>query len=80
MIFQIHLWSGIGLGLYVFFMSITGAVLVYRNEMYAAATTDTQFWLVTTLIDLHADLLGGRIGRRINGIGAFAVSLPEIRF
>jgi uncharacterized iron-regulated membrane protein len=78
MIFQIHLWSGIGLGLYVFFISVTGAVLVYRNEMFAAATTDTQFWLVATLIDLHADLLGGRMGRRVNGIGAFAVLLSAL--
>jgi uncharacterized iron-regulated membrane protein len=40
-LFQIHLWSGIGLGLYVFFISITGSVLVYRNELYRAATPDT---------------------------------------
>ena len=77
-IFQIHLWSGIGLGLYVFFISVTGAVLVYRNELYEAATTDMQFWLVGALIDLHADLLGGRLGRRINGIGAFAVLLSAV--
>ena len=40
-LFQIHLWSGIGLGLYIFFISITGSVLVYRNELYRAATPDT---------------------------------------
>ncbi len=33
-----HLWSGIGLGLYILFISVTGSVLVYRNELYAAAT------------------------------------------
>lgn len=33
-IFQVHLWTGIGLGLYVFFISVTGSVLVYRNELY----------------------------------------------
>lgn len=37
-LFQIHLWSGISLGLYIFFISITGSVLVYRNELYVAAT------------------------------------------
>lgn len=37
-IFQIHLWSGVSLGLYIFFISVTGGVLVYRNEMYVAAT------------------------------------------
>tara|TARA_R110000824_G_scaffold336_1_gene1680 strand:- start:99104 stop:100021 length:918 start_codon:yes stop_codon:yes gene_type:complete len=35
---QIHLWSGISIGLYIFFISITGSVLVYRNELYVAAT------------------------------------------
>jgi len=32
-LFQIHLWSGIALGLYVVMLSITGSVLVYRNEL-----------------------------------------------
>ena len=39
-IFQVHLWAGIGLGLYVFFISVTGSVLVYRNELYVAVTPD----------------------------------------
>jgi len=34
----VHLWSGIALGLYVFMISVTGSVLVYRNELYRAAT------------------------------------------
>lgn len=37
-LFQVHLWSGIVLGLYVFFISVTGSVLVYSNELYRAAT------------------------------------------
>ena len=37
-LFQIHLWSGISVGLYIFFISITGSVLVYRNELYSAST------------------------------------------
>lgn len=37
-VFQVHLWSGIGLGLYIFFISVTGSVLVYANELYVAAT------------------------------------------
>src|SRR5580658_1200449 len=39
-IFQIHLWSGIGIGLYVLLISLTGSVLVYRNELYRVATPD----------------------------------------
>jgi uncharacterized iron-regulated membrane protein len=37
-IFQLHLWSGIGVGLYVFVVSVTGSIVVYRNELYVAAT------------------------------------------
>jgi uncharacterized iron-regulated membrane protein len=37
-IFQIHLWSGIGVGLYVLLISVTGSILVFRNELYTAAT------------------------------------------
>ena len=38
--FQVHLWSGLVLGLYVFLISVTGSVLVYRNELYRAATPE----------------------------------------
>lgn len=37
-LFQAHLWSGIGLGLYILVISVTGSVLVYRNELFRAAT------------------------------------------
>jgi uncharacterized iron-regulated membrane protein len=90
-IFQVHLWSGIGLGLYVFFISVTGSVLVYRNELYVAATpavvtrSDSPaqaeanvtrgMWLVEKLIELHDDLLAGPAGRKVNGFGAIAVLL-----
>src|SRR5215813_14401403 len=39
-IFQIHLWSGIGVGLYVLMISVTGSIVVYSNELYRAATPD----------------------------------------
>ena len=90
-IFQVHLWSGIGLGLYVFFISVTGSVLVYRNELYEAATPPVithsasaaeaeakvplGMVLVEQLIDLHDNLLSGPTGRTINGAGAIAVLL-----
>lgn len=35
-LFQIHLWTGIGVGLYLFAMSITGSALVFREELEAA--------------------------------------------
>ena len=39
-LFQVHLWSGIAVGLYILMISVTGSVLVYRNELYRAATTE----------------------------------------
>lgn len=35
-LFQVHLWTGVGLGLYVFLIGITGAALVFREEMERA--------------------------------------------
>ena len=32
-LFQVHLWSGIGIGLYVVAISVSGSVLVYRSEL-----------------------------------------------
>jgi len=39
-LFQVHLWSGIAVGLYILMISLTGSVLVYRNELYRAATPE----------------------------------------
>jgi uncharacterized iron-regulated membrane protein len=33
-LFQVHLWTGIGLGLYVVIISLTGSLLVFRVEFY----------------------------------------------
>jgi uncharacterized iron-regulated membrane protein len=37
-LFQVHLWSGLAIGLYILMITMTGSVLVYRNELYRAAT------------------------------------------
>mgnify|MGYP000302500374 CR=1 FL=1 len=39
-VFQVHLYSALSVGLYVFFISVTGSVLVYRNELYELATPE----------------------------------------
>jgi uncharacterized iron-regulated membrane protein len=36
-LFQLHMWTGIGVGLYVFVVGLTGALLVFRNEIQQAA-------------------------------------------
>ena len=35
-LFQIHLWTGIGVGLYVLAISVSGSAIVFRNEIYGA--------------------------------------------
>jgi uncharacterized iron-regulated membrane protein len=37
--FQIHLWTGIAIGLYVVVLSVTGSILVYRGELAQWLTT-----------------------------------------
>src|SRR5262252_7011953 len=39
-VFQVHLWCGIGIGLYVLLVSLTGSALVFSNELFRAATRD----------------------------------------
>jgi uncharacterized iron-regulated membrane protein len=33
-LFQVHLWTGIGVGLYVLMISLTGSAVVFRDELY----------------------------------------------
>jgi len=35
-LFQIHLWSGIALGLYVFIIGVSGSAAVFNSELYTA--------------------------------------------
>src|SRR5713226_6989816 len=36
-LFQVHLWTGIAIGLYVLVISVTGSAIVFRNEVYQSA-------------------------------------------
>jgi len=142
-IFQIHLWTGIALGLYVFVISVSGSAIVFRNESYTAlwpgprivaigshkfthdelrdaarraypqykvswiwdskqANQATEIWMdrqghkkqrlfdpytgqdlgesrpyliqvMAWLLDLHVNLLSGKVGRLINGVCAVFV-------
>ena len=142
-LFQIHLWTGIALGLYVFVISVSGSAIVFRNELYNALwpgprmvaigshklshddlrnaarraypqyrvswiwdakppNQATEIWLdrkghkkerffdpytgqdlgesrpysiqlMSWLLDLHVNLLSGKVGRLVNGVGAVFV-------
>ena len=66
-LFQIHLWVGAGVGLYVVLMSLTGSIIVFRNEL-------SGWFPIEWLVKLHENLLLGEKGRLVNGIGAIAVT------
>jgi uncharacterized iron-regulated membrane protein len=53
---------------YVFFMSFTGSMVVFRNELSKRLPIE---WLVS----LHSSLLLGSTGRLVNGVGASCLIL-----
>jgi uncharacterized iron-regulated membrane protein len=69
-LFYIHLWVGVGVGLYIVLMSITGSLIVYRNELERVRSLVSS---VEWIVDLHENLLFGAKGRFVNGIGAICV-------
>lgn len=67
--FQIHLWLGGVVGMYIVLMSVSGSLIVYRNELFEMGFS------VERIVDLHANLLTGSTGRFVNGIGAICLTL-----
>jgi uncharacterized iron-regulated membrane protein len=67
-LFQVHFLIGAAVSLYVFVMSVSGSVLVYRNQL---STIFSLGWLV----NLHANLLFGMTGRLVNGVGSVCLTL-----
>jgi uncharacterized iron-regulated membrane protein len=65
--FQIHLSLGVGVSVYILLMSISGSLIVHRNELSKRLSIE---WLV----NLHENLLSGSTGRLVNGIGAICVT------
>jgi hypothetical protein len=68
LLFQIHLWVGSAVSVYIIVMSVTGSAIVFRNELL--------HWLsVESVVKLHANLLAGTPGRMLNGIGALCLTV-----
>jgi uncharacterized iron-regulated membrane protein len=66
-LFQIHFWIGAVMATYVGIMSVTGSIIVHRNELVG--------WVfVQRLVDLHANLMFGKYGRAVNGAGAVGLT------
>jgi hypothetical protein len=65
-IFQIHFWIGVTVALFVILMSLTGSMIIYRDNLRGRSME----WLV----NLHENLLFGQTGRMVTGIGAICVT------
>ena len=39
--FQIHLWIGLGIGLYVLLISVSGSAIIYRRELMRNSSIKT---------------------------------------
>lgn len=42
-LFQVHLWTGISVGLYILVMSLTGSVLIYRRSLSTWTSSQAKF-------------------------------------
>jgi len=72
---QVHLWTGIAIGLYVLVISISGSAIVWRRELDAALCGRCEPHFLTWIVELHDHLLLGHVGVFWNGIGAIVVAI-----
>jgi uncharacterized iron-regulated membrane protein len=74
-VFQIHLWAGISLGLYVVIVCASGSAIVFRNDLYdvlegrKGPAVKMTYRALSWLGDLHGKLLMGADGMTANAIG-----------
>ncbi len=71
-VFQIHLWAGMMASAYVFVMSATGSLIVFRDQIETNPDSPL-FNLVEGVVDLHANLLAGDAGRMVNAMGGLCL-------
>jgi uncharacterized iron-regulated membrane protein len=84
-LFQVHLWSGLILGVYIVVVCVSGSALVFRNDIYdvfekwiregKASNQDFGIWATYEALrwigELHGRLLLGARGIVVNAIGGF---------
>jgi|ERR1700733_9608508 uncharacterized iron-regulated membrane protein len=88
-LFQVHLWLGLAIGLYIFVVSLSGSLIVFRRELDRALCPPTlvitpsgrRFMslcepaFISWMAEFHDHLGGGRTGLLVNGFGAVAITL-----
>jgi uncharacterized iron-regulated membrane protein len=75
-LFQVHLWIGISIGLYILMISVTGSLLVYRREMAAAITT---VHVTPVPHRLTKDELNAVVHRAYPEFSIEQISIPRLR-
>jgi uncharacterized iron-regulated membrane protein len=81
--FQVHLWTGLIVGVYVLLISVTGSAVVFRREVARWALSGVKrgdpfprsLQVFEWVVDLHDNLLAGQTGRMVNGVGAIALAV-----
>lgn len=74
-LFQVHLWLGMFAGLYILVMSLSGSLIVFRNELEASGRQQSKvIRVIEWLVNLHGNLLLGTTGRTVNGVGAIGLT------
>lgn len=77
-LFQVHLWVGVGLGLYILMISVTGSILVYRRDLTTALTI-RPVHVAPLAHRLTRDELGAILQRGYPGFAVDDVSIPRNR-
>src|SRR5262249_21868666 len=84
-LFQVHLWSGLILGLYIVVVCVSGSALVFRNDIFdlfekwirEGRATNQDFGIraayraLQWLGELHGRLLLGARGLEVNAVAGF---------
>jgi uncharacterized iron-regulated membrane protein len=78
-LFQVHLWTGLAIGIYILAICLSGSAIVLRREMdHAFCLRDglvCEPAFVSWLARFHGELLAGPAGLFWNGVGAIAVAV-----
>jgi uncharacterized iron-regulated membrane protein len=82
LVFQVHLWSGLLLGLYIVVVCASGSAIVFRNDIYdwlesggkAVSYKGALYYWLSWLGKLHGSLLMDSDGMTANAIGGFLIA------
>jgi uncharacterized iron-regulated membrane protein len=91
-VFQVHLWSGIILGLYIVVVCVSGSAIVFRNDLYdvferwtKAGPTHAQSQMIAAgyasmrwFGELHGRFFLGASGMTANAIGGFLTAALSV--